>query len=187
MLVNLSRRYKEGTCLAIVGSGTEENRNNTYPYSAGLAQPSGITIAEELKIAVFADSESSSIRSINLQTGQVQAICGGSKNPLVCLNVYKLISTISAKRKFFLISRIITIILIIMISQDLHDYGDLDGVNYAVKLQHPLGVAWHPKENIIYITDTYNHKIKIINAITKQCRTIYGGAIPSEDFFVCCL
>ncbi|XP_060824696.1 NHL repeat-containing protein 2 [Bombus pascuorum] len=142
-----NKKYKEGTCLAIVGSGTEENRNNTYPYSAGLAQPSGLTIAEELKIAVFADSESSTIRSINLQNGQVVAICGGSRNPL-----------------------------------DLHDYGDLDGVNYAVKLQHPLGIAWHPKEKVIYITDTYNHKIKIINVITKQCKTIYGGGIPHDNF-----
>lgn len=187
MLVNLSRRYKEGICLAIVGSGTEENRNNTYPHSAGLAQPSGITIAEELKMAVFADSESSTIRGINLQNGQVLPICGGSRNPLVCLNVYELISTISDKRRFFLINRIITIILIIIISQDLHAYGDLDGVNYAVKFQHPLGITWHPKEKIVYVTDTYNHKIKIINVITKQCKTIYGGGIPNENFFVCCL
>lgn len=187
MLINLSRKYKEGTCLAIVGSGTEENRNNTYPLLAGLAQPSGITIAEVQKIAVFADSESSAIRSLNLQTGQVVHICGGSRNPLVCLNEYELISTISDKRGFFLINRIITITLIIMISQDLHDYGDTDGVNYGVKLQHPLGIAWHPKENIIYITDTYNHKIKIINVSTKQCRAIYGVGIPHASFLVCCL
>lgn len=173
--------------MAIIGSGTEENRNNTYPHMAGLAQPSGITIAEELKLAVFADSESSAIRSVNLQNGQVSAVCGGSRNPLVCLNVYELISTISDKRRFFLINRIITIILIIMISQDLHDYGDLDGVNFAVKLQHPLGIAWHPKEKIIYITDTYNHKIKIINVTTKQCRTLYGDGIPYDIFLVCCL
>ncbi|XP_012172068.1 NHL repeat-containing protein 2 [Bombus terrestris] len=142
-----NKKYKEGTCLAIVGSGTEENRNNTYPLLAGLAQPSGITIAEVLKIAVFADSESSAIRSLNLQTGQVVHICGGSRNPL-----------------------------------DLHDYGDTDGVNYGVKLQHPLGIAWHPKENIIYITDTYNHKIKIINVSTKQCKAIYGVGIPHASF-----
>lgn len=183
----MSRKYNEGTCLAIVGSGTEENRNNSYPHSAGLAQPSGITIAEELKLAVFADSESSSIRSINLQTGQVSAICGGSRDPLVRLNAYELISTISDKRRFFLINRTITIILIIMISQDLHGYGDLDGVNYSVKLQHPLGIAWHPKEKIIYITDTYNHKIKIINVTTKHCRTLYGGGIPHDTYLVCCL
>lgn len=78
------RKYTAGTCVAIVGSGREENRNNSYPHAAGLAQPSGIVVVQEYKIAFLADSESSAIRKLHLDSGQVSAICGGDKNPTVC-------------------------------------------------------------------------------------------------------
>lgn len=78
------RKYTAGTCVAIVGSGREENRNNSYPHTAGLAQPSGIAVVQECKIAFLADSESSAIRQLHLDSGQVSAVCGGDKNPAVC-------------------------------------------------------------------------------------------------------
>lgn len=73
----------------------------------------------------------------------------------------------------------------IVILQDLHDYGDSDGIKYAAKLQHPLGITWHSKDNAIYITDTYNHKIKKIDVTTQYCKTIYGDGKPNEKFSVC--
>ena len=75
-----------------MGSGREENRNNTYPHAAGLAQPAGLIVAEEQKIIFFVDSESSAIRSIDLQNGQVSAVCGANRNPAVSLNIDDLIS-----------------------------------------------------------------------------------------------
>ncbi|XP_058804841.1 NHL repeat-containing protein 2 [Phymastichus coffea] len=44
--------------------------------------------------------------------------------------------------------------------QNLHCFGDQDGKKYSAKLQHPLGVAWNSVEKMVYIADTYNHKIK---------------------------
>lgn len=72
-----------GTCVAIVGSGREENRNNSYPHAAGLAQPSGIVVVQEYKAVFLADSESSAIRRLHLDNGRVSAVCGGDKNPAV--------------------------------------------------------------------------------------------------------
>jgi len=57
-----------------------------------LAQPSGITVVQEYKIAFFADSESSAIRQLHLDSGKVSAVCGGSKNPEVCSNTFHLFS-----------------------------------------------------------------------------------------------
>lgn len=59
-----------------------------YPHAAGLAQPSGLTVIKEQKIAFFADSESSAIRSIDLENGQVSVVCGANRNPMVCFNIY---------------------------------------------------------------------------------------------------
>ncbi|XP_058129464.1 NHL repeat-containing protein 2 [Anopheles ziemanni] len=49
---------------------------------------------------------------------------------------------------------------------DLFAFGDVDGKQYSAKFQHPLGVAYNPQDGCIYFADTYNHKIKKIDATT---------------------
>lgn len=70
-----------GTLLAIVGSGREENRNNRYPNAAGLAQPSGLSLSQDMLF--IADSESSTVRRLDLTTGQLYPAVGGDRNPCV--------------------------------------------------------------------------------------------------------
>lgn len=57
----------------------------------------------------------------------------------------------------------------------------MDGKQFAARLQHPLGVAFNPKDNYIYVADTYNHRIKKINATTNMVITCYfledGGSL----------
>lgn len=76
------RSHKAGTCASVVGSGREENRNNLYPSSAGLAQPSGLAY-DGTNFIYFADSESSSIRKISAESGSVSALVGGVSDPRV--------------------------------------------------------------------------------------------------------
>lgn len=56
---------------------------------------------------------------------------------------------------------------------DLFEFGDRDGRADDVRLQHPLGVAWHDGQ--LYIADTYNHKIKVLNPGRREVRTLTGG------------
>lgn len=55
-------------------------------------------------------------------------------------------------------------------------YGDVDGERFDAKLQHPLGVAFHCQpttdKQVIYVTDTYNHKIKRIDLETNVIQTL---------------
>ncbi|XP_014203880.1 NHL repeat-containing protein 2 [Copidosoma floridanum] len=62
---------------------------------------------------------------------------------------------------------------------NLHCFGDEDGKKYAAKLQHPLGVAWNSKDMMIYIADTYNHKIKKTDS-EGNCMTLCGHGKPSK-------
>ena len=80
----LKRKYVEGVCVVFAGTSAEENRNNSYPHKAAFAQPSGLasTRIGEQNFLFVADSESSSIRQIDVNTGAVKALVGGSKNPL---------------------------------------------------------------------------------------------------------
>src|SRR5262249_38336228 len=66
-----------------------------------------------------------------------------------------------------------------IVGEGLFEFGDRDGVGPAeVRLQHPLGVAWHA--GAVLIADTYNHKIKRLDPATSECRTIAGDGKPGR-------
>ncbi|PKK82399.1 MAG: hypothetical protein CVT49_13990 [candidate division Zixibacteria bacterium HGW-Zixibacteria-1] len=112
------------------GSGREARIDGPL-LQAALAQPSGITT--DGKKLYFADSETSSIRSADLDpSGRVETIIG----------------------------------------EDLFEYGDVDGSINKARLQHPLGVVYH--DDLLYIADTYNSKIKIIDPAKKTSVTFAG-------------
>lgn len=90
-----------GDFFVIAGNGREENRNNSYPLKAGFSQarkitldmyaiyrlervvypqPSGICYSASRHAIFVADSESSSVRRINLaEKGAVKNVCGGGR------------------------------------------------------------------------------------------------------------
>ncbi|XP_017034540.2 NHL repeat-containing protein 2 [Drosophila kikkawai] len=120
------RKFEPLCCVALIGNGLEENRNNSYPQNAAFAQPSGLAMAKDYLF--IADSESSSIRKASMIDGKVMPVAGGDRNPL-----------------------------------NLFAFGDADGKLFNAKLQHPLALTYDDVNNRIYVADTYNHKIKVIN------------------------
>jgi DNA-binding beta-propeller fold protein YncE len=62
----------------------------------------------------------------------------------------------------------------------LFDFGGVDGVYPNVRLQHPLGIVHH--EGKLYVADTYNNKIKVVDPAARSCHTLVGTGRPgSED------
>jgi thiol-disulfide isomerase/thioredoxin len=51
-------------------------------------------------------------------------------------------------------------------------FGDKDGTGEDVELQHALGVAMH--DGKIFVVDTYNNKLKVLDPKTRECRTFVG-------------
>ncbi|XP_064177316.1 NHL repeat-containing protein 2 isoform X1 [Anguilla rostrata] len=139
---------KKGTCIRFAGSGNEENRNNAYPHKAGLAQPSGLSLAptEPWSCLYVADSESSTVRTVSLKDGAVKHLVGGERDPL-----------------------------------NLFAFGDVDGSGINAKLQHPLGVAWNPHNGLLYVADSYNHKIKVVDPKSKQCGVLAGSGMAGDS------
>jgi DNA-binding beta-propeller fold protein YncE len=68
-----------------------------------------------------------------------------------------------------------------IVGEGLFEFGDEDGIGAAaVRLQHPLGVAWH--DDVVWIADTYNHKIKRLDPERVECRTFAGsGEVGHAD------
>ncbi|MCB9746289.1 MAG: DUF255 domain-containing protein [Alphaproteobacteria bacterium] len=120
-----------GRVVPYVGSGAEAHVDGE-PDQAALAQPSGLSLVG--RYLFWADSETSSVRLLDLAEGKVGTVCG----------------------------------------HGLFDFGDVDGEAQAIRLQHPLGLAF--ADNGLYVADTFNHKIKRIEVTPKiSARTVAGG------------
>ncbi|KFQ47343.1 NHL repeat-containing protein 2, partial [Nestor notabilis] len=59
-------------------------------------------------------------------------------------------------------------------------FGDVDGAGINAKLQHPLGVTWDKKRKLLYVADSYNHKIKVVDPKMKNCATLAGTGEASN-------
>jgi thiol-disulfide isomerase/thioredoxin len=125
------------TIRPIAGDG-QERRLDGKGLSASFAQPSGL--ASDGARLFVADSETSSVRSIDLATLEVKTIVG----------------------------------------KDLFVFGDVDGDAETTRLQHPIGIAFGG--GALFVADTYNSKIKRIDARSGQTKTVLGGK-DRKDLF----
>lgn len=60
-----------------------------------------------------------------------------------------------------------------IVGTGLFDFGDVDGQGDEVRLQHPLGVV--VLDDLLYVADTYNSKIKLIDPASQESKTFLGG------------
>jgi len=61
----------------------------------------------------------------------------------------------------------------------LFTFGDVDGEGKKVRLQHPLGVAFH--NGTVFVADTYNNKIKALDPTKHTCKTVAGSGKAGRD------
>ncbi len=64
-------------------------------------------------------------------------------------------------------------------SGQLFGFGDVDGTGAEVRLQHCLGVAY--AQDQLWVADTYNHKIKLVDPRDGSCKTVLGGTAGFQD------
>jgi hypothetical protein len=66
-----------------------------------------------------------------------------------------------------------------LVGEGLFESGDRDGTGVgAVRLQHPLGIDAH--HGVLYVADTYNHKIKRIDPETATSVSYLGTGQPGR-------
>ncbi|XP_014662525.1 PREDICTED: NHL repeat-containing protein 2-like [Priapulus caudatus] len=186
-----NRAVLSGTCVAIAGSGAEENRNNSYAHRAGFAQPSGLSLDEDGSSLYIADSESSSIRRLSLLDGAVSGVVGGAKNPRnlfafgdvdgvgmdaklqhalgVALNpvngnVY-VADSYNHKIKFIdLATRRCSMLC------GAGTPGNSTGTYAETSFSEPGGLASAPCGELLYVADTNNNCVKLVNLREKTVR-----------------
>ncbi len=65
-----------------------------------------------------------------------------------------------------------------IIGLGLFEFGDVDGDDFRVRMQHPIGITHH--EGVLYVADTYNHKIKRVLPKTRSAFTVAGAGSPGH-------
>ena len=56
----------------------------------------------------------------------------------------------------------------------------MDGIGRQVRLQHALGIVF--VDGKLYVADTYNSKIKVLDPATRACTTFVGGDKKAKLF-----
>ncbi|CAB3231248.1 unnamed protein product [Arctia plantaginis] len=192
------KTYTEGTCACIAGSGAEAARNSAYPNTAAFAQPSGLTLRTGNNPEIFiADSESSSIRRLALATGQVSTLCGGDRNPLNLFAFGDIDDTgIDAKLQHP---------LGVAYCESSKTLYVADTYNHKIKkvevgpqkvtslnptmiestdpakFNEPSGLSITQDGKYLYIADTNNHCIKILNLAKNVCQD-FKVRLPDPKF-----
>lgn len=59
-----------------------------------------------------------------------------------------------------------------IIGEGLFEFGDVDGAWPAARLQHALGITYY--RGTLYVADTYNHKIKVVDPAGATSTTLLG-------------
>ncbi len=62
--------------------------------------------------------------------------------------------------------------VVTLVGQGLFEFGDIDGLGGMVRLQHPTGLTYD--EGLVYLADSYNHKIKTLDPTTGAVKTLIG-------------
>ena len=118
-----------------------------FDSASGLIQPWVGSGHEGLKDGPFGEALLAQPSGISYRAGQFYLAC----------------SEASAIRRFDPVAGQVTT----LVGEGLYEFGDREGVGEVARLQHPLGVEAGP-DGLLYVADTYNHKIKRLNPTTRE-------------------
>jgi DNA-binding beta-propeller fold protein YncE len=60
-----------------------------------------------------------------------------------------------------------------VVGKDLFVFGDVDGDAQTARFEHPIGIAFAGGK--LYVADTYNSKLKVVDPATGKTQTLAGG------------
>ncbi len=182
---------KARTVTTIAGTGVQALGQYRRGAAREVALSSPWDLVLEKGILYIAMAGSHQVWAMNLHYGEIGPYAGSSQEgridgPLMNAalaqpsgitsdgtNLYIADSEVSAIRAVSLNPRghVSTIV-----GKDLFEFGDIDGQGERVRLQHPLGITYH--NGMLYVADTYNHKIKVIGPVLCSSTTLFGAGKP---------
>jgi len=179
---------KAQTVRTVAGTGEQgrDRRPGNDPLKVGLNSPWDLLCIGDLLYIAMAGSHQ--IWTLDLKTGSLAVFAGdGGENirdgslaealfaqpsglTTDGTNIYVADSEVSAIRSVPLNAdgKVKT-----LVGLHLFKFGDKDGTGDEVRIQHALGVVHH--QGLLYVADTYNSKLKVLDPKTRSCKTFLGG------------
>ncbi|GMH46099.1 hypothetical protein BSKO_14063 [Bryopsis sp. KO-2023] len=190
--------FLSGSTANFSGTGQERNKNGENSRSTAWAQPSGLSLSKDGNLMYVADSESSSIRSLNLETGGSRACVGGDnmfadnlfrfgdrdgggsnallQHPLgVCVaDDGKVFVADSYNHKVKILDPSANSVASLVGSGQI---GFADGSGGSAKLAEPGGLTRGPKGSML-VADTNNNLIRVIQDGKITTKELVGVPAP---------
>ncbi len=180
---------KKGTVTTLAGTGHQApwGSRGGLVTAASLASPWDVhIIGEELYIAMAGPHQ---IWVMDLKTQRVTPYAGSGREartdgPLTAAAFAQPSGLATDGKRIFVADSEISAIRAVdlpgfgknvrtLAGGDLFDFGDKDGPGATARFQHPLAVVY--ADGVLYVADTYNHKIKTLNPATGRTHTFVGG------------
>ncbi len=180
------------------GTGQELHLNSDSAFSAAWAQPSGLSFGQAHLF--IADSESSSIRALSLKTGQSLTLAGGDpENPynlfafgdgegkaaVACLQHPLAVLWIESSQELIVadtynhrIKKLDPKSGILRNWIGSGQSGNRDGNAETAQFSEPSGLAVSPEKNLLYVADTNNHAIRVVDMTKSTVSTLLIKDIP---------
>lgn len=181
-----------GRTYSFSGSGAEQNLNSNSLMSAAWAQPSGLSLSEHF--LYVADSESSSLRAIDLVKKRTETLAGGDfQHPgnLFCFGVQDgdwRQARFQHPLGVLWLDKEGVVLVADTYNHKIRAYdprtkqvstwagsgtpGNQDGVGTSAGFYEPSGLALAPGGNEVFIADTNNHRIRVLDVGTKKVTTL---------------
>ena len=164
--------------LSVFAGTGQEARGDGSRDEAAFAQPSGL--ASDGHVLYVADAESNTIRAVSLgdsahadsKTAAVRSKTGEESN------ADEVGSNAGGMKMRTASLASATDEVETLVGGDLFEFGDRDGEGDDVRLQHPLGLALVGGQ--LFIADTYNHKLKVLDPRARTVKTFAGTGKPGQ-------
>lgn len=64
-----------------------------------------------------------------------------------------------------------------LLAENLFAFGDREGRGASAKFQHPLAVCYDSQNGLVYVADSYNHRIKVVDS-SGSAKVLCGSGSP---------
>jgi DNA-binding beta-propeller fold protein YncE len=195
-------RYEaaSGVLRVLSGDGYERNTNGADGANTSWAQPSGLSLSPAGDVAYVADAESSSVRACDLRTGGARLLAGG--DALYADNLFRfgdsdgagvqvrlqhplaVAASPDGTTVYFADSYNHKLKALSLASGAVRTLagsgqpGLRDGAGASAQLSEPSGLALGPGGAELFVADTNNGAVRVLNIATGALRTLNVSSVP---------
>jgi sugar lactone lactonase YvrE len=189
---------RSGLIATVAGDGSKATSGDGGPgTAAGLVEPNGVALTRDGRMLLIADVAGHRIRSLDLPTGRIATFAGtgrarhdGDGGPAAMAAIWGAravdggpdgsVYILEREGNSLRVVRPDTGTIATIAGTGARGYSGDGGPAASATFNGPKELAVDPAGNI-WIVDTENHAIRVVDAATRRIRTVAGSGRPGGD------